>query len=225
MALPWSNVDLERNLIHVEHGWDRVDGSIDPKSRAGFRDVPIIPQLRERLVEWKLACPWSDGLVLGRTPTAPFDPSTIHARATKAWNSLALARITLHEARHTYASMLIAAGEEPRTVMEVLGHSSITITYDLYGHLFPGTHARAGQQLQEYLDLEAARASAVDASDRGTASSSDFHHANLTTAAATLPRPGDRESTRSRGSSRVSTPTSPRNRERSGRFCDTRPSG
>ena len=48
--------------------------------------------------------------------------------------------------------MLIAAGAEPRTIMELMGHSSITITYDLYGHLFPGAHDRTGQQLQAYID-------------------------------------------------------------------------
>ena len=48
--------------------------------------------------------------------------------------------------------MLIAAGAEPRTIMELMGHSSITITYNLYGHLFPGAHARTGEQLQAYID-------------------------------------------------------------------------
>jgi len=36
--------------------------------------------------------------------------------------------------------------------MELMGHSSITVTFNLYGHLFPGTHARTGQQLQAYID-------------------------------------------------------------------------
>lgn len=48
--------------------------------------------------------------------------------------------------------MLIASGAEPRTIMGLMGHSSVAITYNLYGHLFPGTHDRAGQQLQAYLD-------------------------------------------------------------------------
>ena len=119
-----------------------------------MRDVPIIPALRERLVAWKLACPWSDGLVVGRTPTAPFDPSTIHDRARKTWRAAELAGLTLHEARHSYASMLIASGAEPRTVMELMGHSSITVTFDTYGHLFPGTHDRTGKQLQQYIEAE-----------------------------------------------------------------------
>ena len=68
MALSWANVDLTHNLIHVENGWDREEGLIAPKSEAGIRDVPIIPALRELLVEWKLACPWSEGLVVGVPP-------------------------------------------------------------------------------------------------------------------------------------------------------------
>jgi hypothetical protein len=144
--------DLENNLIHVENGWDREEGLIQPKSAAGVRDVPIIPTLRDLLVKWKLGCPWSEGLVFGRTTTNPFDPSTIHARARKVWSEAGLPSLSLHEARHSYASMLIAAGDAPRSIMELMGHSSITVTYDTYGKLFLGTHASSGDRLQTYID-------------------------------------------------------------------------
>jgi integrase len=166
MALAWSNIDLDANLIHVENGWDREEGLINTKSAAGVRDVPIIPALRERLVMWKLACPWSVGLVVGRTATTPLDPGRVAARARTAWRRAGLTPITLHEARHSYASMLIAAGSEPRTVMELMGHSSISVTYNVYGKLFPGTHARAGQRLQAYIDAETSASQASEAESK-----------------------------------------------------------
>jgi integrase len=91
---------------------------------------------------------------VGRSDTRPFEPARVAARAYTAWKAADLAGVTLQEARHSYASMLIAAGTEPRTVMELMGHSSVTITFDLYVHLFPGTHARTGQQLQAYIEAD-----------------------------------------------------------------------
>lgn len=164
MALTWTDVDLDRGLIHVERSWDREAGVIDPKSTAGFRDVPIIPALRERLIAWKLACPWSsEGLVVGRSENTPFEPARVAARAKTAWKRASLSPLSLHEARHTYASMLIAAGTEPRTIMALMGHASITVTFNRYGHLFPGTETLTGQQLQAYIDAETSARQPPDA--------------------------------------------------------------
>ena len=63
-------------------------------------------------------------------------------RAEKAWHAAGLTPITLHEARHTYASLLIAAGVNSKAVSTYMGHASITITLDRYGHLMPGNEAR-----------------------------------------------------------------------------------
>jgi integrase len=80
-------------------------------------------------------------------------------RAHKAWAKVedVPADFGLHEARHTYASLMIAAGVQPKALCEFMGHASITITLDLYGHLFPGAHADAAGLLDRYLDAEAAQ--------------------------------------------------------------------
>ena len=54
-----------------------------------------------------------------------------------------------HDLRHTAASLSIAAGAHPKEIQEMLGHSSITMTLDLYGHLFPQLHERTSEQLDE----------------------------------------------------------------------------
>lgn len=55
--------------------------------------------------------------------------------------------VTWHSLRHTFASLLIAQGEHPRYIMEQMGHSSIEVTMNVYGHLFPSTGKRAAERL------------------------------------------------------------------------------
>ena len=60
--------------------------------------------------------------------------------------------LTLHEARHTFASLMIAAGVNAKALSTHMGHSSVTITYDRYGHLMPGAEHEAADLLDAYLN-------------------------------------------------------------------------
>ncbi len=60
--------------------------------------------------------------------------------------------IGLHDARHAAASVLIAAGVNVKALSTYMGHSSITITLDLYGHLFPGNEEEAAELIDAYLE-------------------------------------------------------------------------
>jgi integrase len=67
--------------------------------------------------------------------------------------SLQLLRpITLHECRHTFASLMIAAGVNAKALSTYMGHSTISITMDRYGHLMPGNEAEAAGLLDAYLE-------------------------------------------------------------------------
>ena len=81
-----------------------------PKSRSGRRSVPIIAALRDLLVEHKLLTRRESGLVFGSSATQPFTPTAGRKRALTAWHRAGLEPIGLHECRHTFASLLIAAG-------------------------------------------------------------------------------------------------------------------
>jgi integrase len=150
-ALRWTDIDLAAGVIHVRRAWDQKAGHIEPKSRAGLRDVPIPTVLRSYLAAHRLAQTSDAGLVFGRRPTHPFNPATVNIRARKAWRDAALAPIGLHEARHTYASLMIAAGVNAKSLSTYMGHSSVTITYDRYGHLMPGNVDEAVALLDAYL--------------------------------------------------------------------------
>ena len=83
-----------------------------------------------------------------------FQPTSIANRARRAWKDAGLEPITLHEARHTFASMMIAAGVNAKALSTYMGHATIAITLDRYGHLMPGNEAASAHQLQTYLDGE-----------------------------------------------------------------------
>ena len=167
-ALRVCDVDLGASLIAVERGWDQVEGAIDPKSRAGRRTVPLLAILRDHLDE-HLLCSGRTGedLVFGRTATEAFYASTVDGRAKRAWEAAnareaeaaeeegraadLLDPISLHQCRHTFASLLIDSGANPKAIQEFMGHSKIQTTFDVYGHLLPGSHDEVRQRMDAYL--------------------------------------------------------------------------
>ncbi|MEK6271480.1 MAG: tyrosine-type recombinase/integrase [Actinomycetota bacterium] len=157
-ALRWENVDLAAGVIRVERGWDVVDGAIEPKSSAGRRRVPIPAVLRDHLIAHKLAT-GGQGIVFTRSdPGQPFSSVASQKRADKAWKAAGLGRVTLHECRHSYASLMIDAGVNSKALQTFMGHSSITVTMDLYGHLLPGSEAEAAALADTYLKAQDDRA-------------------------------------------------------------------
>ena len=155
-ALRVSDVDLGKSEIHVQRTWDDVEGATEPKSEAGRRIVPLLAVLRDYLDEHLLRTgrEGSD-LVFGRTATDPFIPSTVRSQALAAWGD-GLTPIALHECRHTFASTLIDAGANPKAIQEFMGHATIQMTFDRYGHLMPGRRDEIRTQLDSYLDRSAA---------------------------------------------------------------------
>ena len=152
-ALEWESVDLAAGTIRVTRSWDQVAGPIKPKSEAGTRTVPIPTVLRDFLTPHKLKAGRHAGLVFpGRHGGQPFGHWSLQERADKAWEAAGLNRLTLHEARHTFASLMIAAGVDAKALSDFMGHSSIQVTFDKYGHLMPGSGAEAAALLDAYLE-------------------------------------------------------------------------
>ena len=152
-ALRWQNLDLEQGLISVEHSWDRYAGLIEPKSRSGVRRVPIPAALRTQLLAHHLRCGRPTGSFVFRAAdhSRPFDSAWATTKARRAWRTAGLEPIGLHECRHSYAAYAIAAGINAKALSIYMGHSSITVTLDRYGHLMPGNEAEAASMLNAYL--------------------------------------------------------------------------
>jgi len=152
-ALRWGDVDLEQGVLRVEHSFDPVAGLIAPKRRAGRRTVPIPEALRGHLVAHRRSGRSTDFVFEGRGGR-PMGSAMATRRARGAWRRRGLRPIGLHKCRHTYASLTIAAGVNAKALSTYMGHSSITVTLDRYGHLMPGNEREAGAMLDAYLAVE-----------------------------------------------------------------------
>jgi integrase len=168
-ALRVRDIDREADLIAVERGWDQVEGAIEPKSRAGRRSVPLLTILRDYLdAQVRRTGRSGDDLVFGRTPQQAFYASTVDGRAKRAWvaankrerdtaaklessEPALLTPISLHLCRHTFASLLIDSGANAKAIQEFMGHSKIQTTFDVYGHLLPGSRDEVRQRMNAYL--------------------------------------------------------------------------
>jgi integrase len=161
-ALEWGDIDFQGGFIEVRRAY--VQGSITtPKSRKS-RQVDMSPQLAETLkalqVERKkeaLARGWREvpELVFIDSNGGILDDSNLRGRVF--YRALALAgfrRIRIHDLRHTFASMLIQNGESLAYVRDQLGHHSIKITVDIYGHLEAGANKKAVARLDDDFEPE-----------------------------------------------------------------------
>ncbi len=152
-ALRWDHIDFKSKTINVQRSWDDAEGDGPPKTKAAVRRIHIGTKLMAYLKAHKAATGRGGAaLVFGRTADVPFATSSVDSRAKKTWKNAKLAPITLHECRHTFASWLIASGAEAKALSVVMGHESISITYDRYGKLMPGAEAAVGAALDKYLD-------------------------------------------------------------------------
>ena len=112
-------------------------------------------KLRQLLLDRRLDAPNSSGraLAFGRSDEEPFHAATLYRRADSAWSTARLEdRLRLHAARHTYASFMIGAGVNAKALAQYMGHSSIKLTFDLYGHLMPGSEREAAALLDAFLE-------------------------------------------------------------------------
>jgi len=94
----------------------------------------------------------ADALCFGRTPSSAFTRSTLRARALAAWKTAGLDPLTPHEARHTCASYLAAAGLTPKEAQTAMGHADIRTTMNIYAKAVPGWEQGAAAKLDAYLD-------------------------------------------------------------------------
>lgn len=137
-GLRWELVDLEEGLIHVRERADAYNKIGEPKSSAGYRSVPMGPFVVNTLKRWKLRSPpLPQGLVFPTKRGGVQSHSNILKRHFKPLCCKIGLRMRWHDLRHFAVSLWIEQGFPPKAVMEFAGHSSIQVTFDLYGHLFP----------------------------------------------------------------------------------------
>lgn len=163
-GLRWQDVELDKAKLHVRQRADRYRDIGNPKSAAGHRTIPLLPIVVNTLKEWKLVCPKGEGgLVFPNTEGGvEFHQNMLQRGLWPAWTA---AGITVpgkkldkagnpipvpkypgfHALRHWFASWCINRKRDgglelsAKAVQTRMGHSSIQVTFDTYGHLFPTT--------------------------------------------------------------------------------------
>jgi integrase len=143
-GLQVGDLDLMRGRVTVQRSVSEAHGGshLSLPKNGKVRTVAIPPFLRDHLVE-HLRSNGVDGdksaQVFTNRSGGVFRHSNFYQRVFRpAVREFGLEGFRFHDLRHSYAAMLIAADGHPRAIMERMGHSSIQITLDTYGHLFPG---------------------------------------------------------------------------------------
>lgn len=148
-------MDLEKREIRVRSQRQRVRGEAyedDPKGRRRRQTLPL-PGICVAPLRWQrmkqatmretAGAKWEEtGYVFTTRTGRPIEPRNVYRSFTRVAKDAGLRVVRLHDARHGTATLLTAAGVPPRVVMEILGHSQIAVTMNVYAHVVQDTRAR-----------------------------------------------------------------------------------
>jgi integrase len=169
-GLRWQDVDFDARQVNVCQRADASHKIGKLKSKAAYRSLRLSPVVLNALREWRLTCPKGDlGLVfpngMGKVESYAnliergFDPIQIAAGVVAQKGAVdargepatVFGKYGLHALRHACASLWIEQGHNPKQIQVLMGHSSIKMTFDTYGHLF--ADAEADQRAAEGVEL------------------------------------------------------------------------
>ena len=157
-GLQWGDIDWNSNQIHVRRSWKEGQYH-EPKTQASLRCIDLPEFLIAELRTWRLACPkGGDDLVFPNLAGNPMSNTNLLQRGFyPALRRAGLRKIRFHDLRHSFASLLIANSEDIVRVSRLLGHSSPTVTLNVYSHMLPNEHYGSADRLAEYVFSEVSR--------------------------------------------------------------------
>ena len=172
LGLQWKDVELEKGTVTVQRTlvWRRKGGGwyfSEPKTARSRRTIPLPVSLVQRMREHRRkqaeqrlkASPkyHNNDLVFATAEGSPLMPRNLLSRHFKPTLKRAELpnSIRLYDLRHSCATLLLAAGENPKVVSERLGHAGITMTLDVYSHVLPSMQQAAAERLERLLFTEA----------------------------------------------------------------------
>jgi len=152
LGLQWGDIDLNARQVYVRRQYTRGRFS-ELKTKYSRRCVALSDELLSILKEWKLRCPKGDLDLVFPTGTGnPENHSNLLRRGLyPALRRAGLRKIRFHDLRHIFASFLIAKNVHPKRIQALLGHSTIKITMDTYGHLMSETDNEAAEHIADLL--------------------------------------------------------------------------
>ena len=165
LGLRWEDVDLKTGVLHVRHslqypkggGWVLVEPKSERSRRAIVMPEIVISALRDhRLTQREsrllAGATWREsGFVFTSRLGTPLDPWAVIKAFKRLLRDAGLPDIRFHDLRHTAATFLLAQGVDPRTIMETLGHSQISLTLNTYSHVLPSLQRDAADKMNRLL--------------------------------------------------------------------------
>jgi integrase len=152
LGLDWKSVDFPNKKLIIRRGYT-TKRLQEPKTKSSRRAVNLSSKVINLLKKHRLkkGNPGGSTLLFDRGDGYPMDPDTL---SSVYWPRLLRAAevresVRLHDLRHTFCSLLIAQGANPKYIQGQLGHSSIMMTMDRYGHLMPETNEKETELLDE----------------------------------------------------------------------------
>lgn len=131
-ALRWSDINFEKSALTVNGTQARTENGIEiisPKSKSSIREIPMPSFLTYKL----RMIPHKREFVISKYDK-PFDVQTYSRHFKDILKKAGLPDIKFHALRHTFATRALEVGMDYKTLSEILGHSSVSITLDLYAH-------------------------------------------------------------------------------------------
>ena len=167
LGLAWSDVHLDARAVHVGQALQYRPGDglhlVRPKTARSRRTVPLPDQVvdalksqkaRQNLAREEAGELWEDwGLVFTTAVGTPVSPRNDYREFRKIIERAGLRRVRLHDLRHTAASLMLAQDVAPRVIMEVLGHSQISITMNTYSHISEAQSRDAANRMGELFQI------------------------------------------------------------------------
>lgn len=150
LGLKWSDVDFSKKQISINRTFN-MGRFFTPKTKGSARQIDLAPMAVKALAEWKLANGGKDDdLVFPNEAGEPMNYSNMVQRYyRKALKDAGIPQIRFHDLRHTYASLLLAQGENVKYIQTQMGHSSPTVTLNVYAHLMKGENQEAACRLEK----------------------------------------------------------------------------
>jgi len=149
VGLKWTDIDWFNGQVRVERTFNN-GGWYKPKSATSRRRVNLGPAMMGALKAWHKVCPQSDlNLVFPNEAGNPLDHWHLIGRYfNPALKRAGVGRVRFHDLRHTFASLLLDQGESIKHVQTQLGHSSPTLTLNVYAHLIKPSNQESAQKLE-----------------------------------------------------------------------------
>lgn len=158
LGLRWDDIDFKSRVLHIRRTLQRVEGQlrlVPPKTRRSKRTIPLpavlATTLRQHHTDQRRPAGNDTGLVFTTSDGNPINPNDLSKAIVRISEGAGIRRIGLHHLRHSCAGFLLAQGVPPRVVMEILGHSTIEVTMNIYGHVMLDAQRKALRHIDDLL--------------------------------------------------------------------------